>query len=853
MGSTHVQPILSKPTAIALAVCVFFASTPSRAEDFFWNDEFGGSWDDASNWTTSGGGDYPREGDTAFLTRSYFGIVPVNYRSPGNPALGGLYIDSNNHLFQNAGDDGDLVTAFEIVGWDGRGEPGLGGEPPEGSHIQRGAKTRVENQLILGLESGGRGFYELLGGELETGTTVVGKAGQGNFFQLGSHQVARDLVLGDEAGSSGVYSLSGPLTVGGEVVVGNAGVGTFEQPVASGRLMVGSDLVLGRLGGGSGTYELGGGELQVPERTRINQGEFVQTTASSLHRVGATLAVGAPRFESEGAYRLVDGTLRVGPDFGDSADPGVVVREDLVVLGPTRLIPTPPETGVGTFEQSGGSHFIGNPDHPLSEAWLRIGGRSSYQLSGGELVVYGGTAVSPSGRGGSFVQTGGVHRIGVSRSGQEDGLDAAVGDLRLGTDRISHGAYTMQDGELTISPTVFDTGSPLPGTTARGGRLLVGSAANNGGTGEFVQFKGSVLAHELEVSDGSEYRLVDGSLRLKEVLATGTAGIRAPTGGEAKITGLFTQEGGRHTLRRIFNREGGTYDLQDGSLTVNLSIEPSDNDPPREALLNRGVFEFSGGDLVLRRGTLVGEDFSEIGKGLFRNTLDGRLDVSGAGTRVLDGDLANSGTVLLSNTGLRVTGDYRGLGDVSVDSVLELDPSADFVEGDATIEAGSYFVADAGSSFRMGADFLNGSNRATLWDTDEARLLFDGEDSVVHTFGLAGVDVGASLAGYVDNFAFAHLSLADGEALALVDGNAEPGAALYVGVLDELIALDDITSAFNIYYDARLEGNGWLGSQSFTLDGGGSLVPVPEPGTLPLVGLALAALAFRRRHAGPSC
>jgi len=307
-----------KCVTAALGLSVLLASTPSPAEDFFWNNAGGGPWDDPANWIPGGvPWGIPQEGDTAYLTQSYWSTVPVSYNSVGNPALSGLYIDSHNMLIQTDTVGGDLTTDFEIVGWDGRGMPAVGDIPPEGTHIQRGATTKVNNRLALGLESEGRGTYQLLEtGALETGTTLIGGRGLGIFTQAGggtTHQVAGDLTLGLDSTGSGTYELSGPLSVGGDAVIGYGGVGELQQSFGTGHHTVGSDLILGRLETGQGTYGLSGGELHVAGNAYIGRsgtGEFEQTTNTSLHTVGS---VRHRRIRADDEYQPAHGWIGSHP------------------------------------------------------------------------------------------------------------------------------------------------------------------------------------------------------------------------------------------------------------------------------------------------------------------------------------------------------------------------------------------------------------------------------------------------------------------------------------------------------------------------------------------------------------
>ena len=100
-----------------------------------------------------------------------------------------------------------------------------------------------------------------------------------------------------------------------------------------------------------------------------------------------------------------------------------------------------------------------------------------------------------------------------------------------------------------------------------------------------------------------------------------------------------------------------------------------------------------------------------------------------------------------------------------------------------------------------------------------------------------------------------------GQTLTLMDGNAIPDGALYVGsILGALLKGGQVTNIYgnglNIYYDSDLRANAYLGGGTYSLRGGGYLEP--DPGPLPasvwlfLSGLAGLGLWGRGRRARKS-
>ena len=82
------------------------------------------------------------------------------------------------------------------------------------------------------------------------------------------------------------------------------------------------------------------------------------------------------------------------------------------------------------------------------------------------------------------------------------------------------------------------------------------------------------------------------------------------------------------------------------------------------------------------------------------------------------------------------------------------------------------------------------------------------------------------------------------------------GAALYVGVMQlggGIGQLSNITSADNIYYNATLAANSYLGGKNYALAVGGELmavaaVPEPETYAMMLAGLGLmGCVAWRKK------
>lgn len=231
-------------------------------------------------------------------------------------------------------------------------------------------------------------------------------------------------------------------------------------------------------------------------------------------------------------------------------------------------------------------------------------------------------------------------------------------------------------------------------------------------------------------------------------------------------------------------------------------------------------------------------------------TNDGHFNILGGGTRTFIDPIQNNGTFKVTATKVVYTGMFTNTGG------YYSDPAINIFMSDLVIDPTGFLVGGVGDEFYVGGDFLNASTNNSQWNTDAAKLCITGAGS--HQFGLAGADLGAG--GFAHNFGWGDFCLDSGVSLTLFDSNTTSGAALYVGLFElggGISQLSQILGAFNIYYDADLDGNKLLfGGQDYILGGGGHLFAfhpnaggsAPEPGTLLLMFLGLGGLAAWRRR-----
>jgi hypothetical protein len=173
------------------------------------------------------------------------------------------------------------------------------------------------------------------------------------------------------------------------------------------------------------------------------------------------------------------------------------------------------------------------------------------------------------------------------------------------------------------------------------------------------------------------------------------------------------------------------------------------------------------------------------------------------------------------------------------------------------IGANGSITGGAGDYYKVTGNVTNNSSQGGNFDIKASTLTLAG--TVNHKFAWAGADLGATSAGYENNFAIGTLELQAGGSLTLLDGNATGGVGVYVGVLQldgGLAQIGSITAnGADIYYNSGLAGNAYLDDQTYALQGGGELEGVevvPEPGTLSLLTLGmivgLGLFGRRKKH-----
>ncbi len=278
----------------------------------------------------------------------------------------------------------------------------------------------INGGLELGANDGSNGTVALGSGGLLTDNNVeehVGQSGTATFTQTGgTHTAPVNLLLGVNSGSSGTYNLSGGTLTqsGGYEFVGYSGAGTFNQ--TGGTQTVNGVLVLGSNPGASAAYN-----LSDPN----SAGTKLTVTGNEVVGAGATGTATAPASN----FTQSAGTQTVG-SAGTPA--GVVVAQGggtfagytltgtgaLTVYGPIVV----GESGSGTFTQSGGTLMEYGTTASLTTVGstsqmhlgLSTGGVGTYQLTNGSATL---PSVFVGGPGtGTLLQSGGYLNVNSTLS-----------------------------------------------------------------------------------------------------------------------------------------------------------------------------------------------------------------------------------------------------------------------------------------------------------------------------------------------------------------------------------------------------------------------------------------------------
>lgn len=482
-------------------------------------------------------------------------------------------------------------------------------------------------------------------------------------------------------------------------------------------------------------------------------------------------------------------------------------------------------SGSATYTQSAGTHNVGTTGDSNLVLGNFSGSKGTYNLSGSAtLTVHDGAYIGYGGSG-SFNQSGGTFNVtgtgsiiylahtnaGSVGQGSYTMTGGSMSVHQLDVGEFGAGTFTHSAGTVTVDKLYLaydDPGASGTYTLSGSASLVVNQIAIIAGNGpaSFIQNGGSSsIASTLYISNATTPSVV-GSYQLN----SGQLSDQSTIVGQSSI-GTFTQTGGSHTISTALtiaansSAAGSSYNFQGGTLTA-----------------PQGIFVNAGGTLAL----------------------------SGPGTRTLSSPVSNSGTVKTTATIANYTVTFT-----NNSAYISNNANNNFT----TLSIGSAGYLTAASSadaFVLADDLSSSSTQSNLWSTASAQLHFVNDpanSSHSHNLSLNSADLGATASGYLKNFAWGTLTLDSGQSLALINSHSG-SAALYLTSLSLAGGTSQLASiqsnGLKIYYNPNTSTDAYLLGKTYSLTGGGSLVPlplsVPEPASLALLTLAAPTLLRRR-------
>jgi hypothetical protein len=639
--------------------------------------------------------------------------------------------------------------------------------------------------------------------------------------------------------------------------VGYSGAGTHMQSSSSSN-SIGSNLYLGFNPGSLGTYNLSdAANVYSGNRVYLDQQYHSYTWVGGNQYIGYS---GTGTFNHSGTSDSVNynANLYLGYNPGStgtynlsdyaqvsSGYTGFNWGQGIFWVGGNQYIGY---SGTGTFTQSAPSDAQSNSNYHLNlYLGYNPGSTGTYNLSGSANINSGwegylGTQYSWVG-GNQYIGYSGIGTFNHSApSGAPNAYNSNY-NLYLGYNPGSTGTYNLSDYASLGSGRWYWDGQ---GYTRVLGNQYIGYC----GTGTFTQSGQSEnIAHNLYLGynacGSGTYNLKGGSIYSGNVYGGNLSGPQP-------LQSLYVGYSG-----------SGIFNHTDGTITVNtltLAANPGSS----------GTYNFQGGSLSA--GTISvgsGGVYYQTGGDLNAKTLSntGAVTLAG-GTATVTGDVQNNagGQIKVQNANVTWGGTFTNNG------AYISDPSTQSFNN-LIVGGSGYLIGETGDKFSISGNFIN-STKSGLWNTAQATLSFTGNN--LHALYVPGQDLGPSMAGYINNFAWGGLDIT-GQNLLLASTNGTPNAALYVGSILGVSFVDNTISNMQavrldpvfIYYDSLLSENSYLNSLTYTFPGGqlvpidGELAsitppgvllppgypaaPVPLPPTLLLLGSSLLGLAGWRR------
>ncbi len=805
------KPMLSLLRCLSCLLLSLFISSSAFGANDYWTGGASGDFTNAANWSTLS---VPTAADTTYFTNNSTVTVAVNVAVTNSAS----FIDSSSGSLD--------MSIAPGASWVSINELSIGKTNGSSSALSltNGGLTLANYAFYVGKNAGATGSVSLAGGQLVVTNfeSSIGFSGKGTFNQSGGMVIfnssAGSTVVGENTGSQGTLNLSGGTNLNQTLWVGYYG---------------------------TGTVSVTGGQL-VATNTQAHIGFFGNGT---LNQSGGMVLLKNPivgeNTGSHGTLSLSGGTnLNVSSLIAGYSGTGsvLVTGGQLVVTNSFTYIGF---FGNGVMTQSGG-------DTLLASGYVGEGAGSQgmLNLSGGTNQMLQSRIGDLTGSTGSVWVTGGL--LLTANSGTIVG-NSGIGSVTLSNGQWTAGAVTLGNAATGLGALNVDGGQVVATSVLAGG---VAAASNNTVR---VTHGGVLEANSLSITAGSFGNVISNSGGVYQFSTN------APT--ITPASGVIALNGGTISFRAITNADVKAN--WSGSQLTNVAFQ------------GNNTFRLNAAS-----NSTTAQDYT-FGTGRGATNYVGLEMINGA-TAWRGGSLVigSGGTLLVSNTAASIAGAMTNSGIMSVwngsvvysgnvvnQGAYLSDPSTNTFNGAFTVGPTATVVAAAGDIYALGGDFvMQSSNR--LFNMSLAQALFAtngygiATTTAGHTFNLTNsgaVDMGAvglHAAQLATNFSMGTLSIALSNNLTVT--GTKSGAltnALYVGWLDlsawntnagtsltttlqAALNLPDI----NLYYDRSDSRNAYLQDANYQLwgNGGGMLIPIPEPFIFLNVVGGMALLAMLR-------
>jgi len=455
------------------------------------------------------------------------------------------------------------------------------------------------------------------------------------YFNLGANVFGNEhnlrtasLVVGDDvdADSGTFVQFGGSNIVDGTLTIKTGGTYNMGVEETSGGILTAGSIV------NTGLFNMEDGDIT--SGSIVNSGYFIQLD-------GSNTVSGELNIQSGGSYDMSGGNLTAGSIVNDGAfiysNGGVRLTASDMIIANGELLGA--AININTGEAFGAVNQNIGVDSNNTGSVLHSGGTNTVDLA---LTINDGSA---------YVQTGGTNTVNTLNINEGAGYQLTGGALSANTTNNT-GVMTVADVMTVAATDVYNllTGSTAEDETLNGGALSSNSMVVDGevnqqagstnsvttdltvtDTGRYIQTGGETTTASVNTSATGQYDISGGELTAgvinnaglinqsgSAVLNTNSmtvdGGSYVITGGDLTTnsmtignvdpdTGSVTQSAGNATVRNMLTiNDGGSYALSGGSLMA--------GDITRTAA---GVFDYTGGDLTIKNGTLAIQEDGLLG------------------------------------------------------------------------------------------------------------------------------------------------------------------------------------------------------------------------------------------------